>query len=104
MQLLGGANVGLSMDLQEQVSDAKDQMQAMRAKLDGFVDAVGNEMRQVMQEHRNVSSREVAETVREVMMGVLEKDREWLHRPQGPRAPVEAAGRGAGQGAPGEDV
>ena len=71
MQLLGGANVGLSMDLQEQVSDAKDQMQAMRAKLDGFVDAVGNEMRQVMQEHRNVQSQEVAEVVREVMIGVL---------------------------------
>ena len=69
MQLLGGANVGLSMEMQEQVSDVSESMQTMRSKLDGFVDAVGNEMRQVMDEHRNVQSQEVAEVVREVMIG-----------------------------------
>ena len=74
MQLLGGANVGLSMEMQEQVSDVSESMQTMRSKLDGFVDAVGNEMRQVMDEHRNVQSQEVAEVVREVMIGVLGRD------------------------------
>ena len=75
MQLLGGANVGLSMEMQvEQVSDVSESMQTMRSKLDGFVDAVGNEMRQVMDEHRNVQSQEVAEVVREVMIGVSGRD------------------------------
>ena len=34
MQLLGGANVGLSLELQDQVSEATEQMTAVKAKLD----------------------------------------------------------------------
>ena len=70
MNLLGGANVGLTRDLQKQVAEATgvavDGMAAMQRKLDdlasGVNDAVGSELRTALLEHRG------AEAVREELV------------------------------------
>ena len=71
IQLLSGANVGLSLDMQDQLSDVKDTMATVRSKLDGFVDDVGDEMRRVVRENNN----EVADVVCARMIEFLERDR-----------------------------
>ena len=72
MQLLGGANVGLSMEMQEQVSDVSGRCKRC-AGLDGFVDAVGNEI--VKSWTSTATSKARVPVVREVMIGVLGRNR-----------------------------
>lgn len=51
-QMLAGSTVGLSLQLQEQVSDTTKEIKRMQAKLDDFVDAVGDEIRSALREHQ----------------------------------------------------
>ena len=43
-QMLAASTVGLSLQLQEQVSDATDEIKRMQGKLENFVDAAGDEI------------------------------------------------------------